>query len=242
MRVTLGWLLAFGMAASAVAEPLALPEFNARGQVRVQLAGDKVHKRVFVPSFRVAFQVAGKVTASTRETYALGSNRSGTRVTANTVLDGVDLARMQQIADAAYADFLERLVAHGYEPLSQEEWSAAPSAAKLDWGRHSTPDAVVTVESTSGATETAYVLVVPSGQRNWPETAMPANLGALRSLTRELQATPLVPRLVVNYVQMNSSGKGRGGLFSRGSEVSTTPLVHAAPYAGGFKFDASFEI
>src|SRR5690606_14426523 len=36
---------------------------------------------------------------------------------------------------------------------------------------------------------------------------------------------------------MESSGSGKSGLFSRGSTVSVTPLVHGGPYAGGFGFD-----
>lgn len=237
MRESALLLVLLAGSAAAAAEPLQLEGFEPDGHTRLQLAGDKLQSTVFVPSFRVAFQIAGKVTASTRESYALGTTRSGTRVTANTVLEGVDLALMQQITDRAYADFQARLAARGYTQLEPAAWMAAASASRLDWGKHSTPEAVVTVESNNGVAESAYVLVVPSGQRNWPETTMPANLGALRGLTRELQATPIIPRLVVNYVQMRSSGKGKSGFFSRGSEVSTAPLLHAAAYAGGFSFD-----
>lgn len=212
-------------------------DFNPAGQARTVMAGEKKSQNVYIPSYRIAFQVAGKVSASTRGGYALGVNRSGTSVTSNTALDGIDFARMQTIADRAHADLVARLQAAGFNVLDDAQWRASPSASKLDWARASSAESPMTVEGKSGNTETAYVLVTPTGMQNWPETVMPANLGASRSLRRELDAVMLVPRLVVNYAQMESSGSGRSGLFSRGSEVSVRPLIHGGGYAGGFGFD-----
>lgn len=219
------------------AEPIDVQGFDPAGHVRMQMAGDKKEMTVFIPSYRVAFQIAGKSTASTRGGYALGMNRSGTRVTTNTVLEGVDFALMQSITDRAHADLVARLQAAGFTVLADEQWQAAPAAAKLDWADASRPGQAVTREGKTGPIDTAYVLVVPTGMRNWPETVMPANLGASRSLRRELDATMVVPRLVVNYVALTSSGRGKSGLFSRGSEVSARPLVHGGAYAAGFGFD-----
>ena len=211
--------------------------FDAAGKARTMLAGEKKSKTVYIPSYRVAFQVAGKVTASTRESYALGTSRSGTSVTSNTALDGIDFVRMQAIADRAHADLVARLQAAGFSVLDDAKWRAAPSAAKLDWAKASTAQAPVTVEGTFGTVKSAFVLVTPTGMQNWPETVMPANLGTSRALRKELDAVMLVPRLVVNYAQMASSGKGKSGFFSKGTNVSVTPLVHGGAYAGGFGFD-----
>jgi hypothetical protein len=222
---------------SALSEPVSITGFNPSGAARTVMAGDKKSQTVFIPSFRVAFQVSGKVTASTRESYAFGTTRSGTRVTSNTVLSGIDQATMQAITDQAYADLKARLEAAGFTVLTDAQWGAAPSAGKLEWGKTSQPGAPVVVQGNLGATQASYVLFTPTGMRNWPETVMPANLGVARSLRRELGATMLVPRLVVNYAQMSSSGVGKGGLLSSGSSVSVQPLIHGGFYAGGFGFD-----
>jgi len=237
-RCLLALLLSTAIAAPTLAAaPVELPGFDPSGKARTVMAGEKKSQNIYIPSYRVAFQVAGKVTASTRESYALGSNRSGTSVTQNTALDGIDFARMQAIADQAHADLVARLQAAGFNVLDDAQWRAAPSAAKLDWAKASTAASPMTVEGKSGTTETAYVLVTPTGMQNWPETVMPANLGASRALRKELDAVMLVPRLVVNYATMESSGKGKSGFFSRGSSTSVTPLVHGGAYAGGFGFD-----
>lgn len=217
--------------------PIDLGNFNPAGHARTVMAGEKKSQNIYIPSYRVAFQMAGKVSASTRGGYALGTNRSGTSVTSNTALDGIDFQQMQAIVDRAHADLVARLEAAGFNVLDEAEWRAAPSASKLDWAKASTAETPMTVEGKSGNTETAYVLVTPTGMQNWPETVMPANLGTSRALRRELDAVMLVPRLVVNYAQMESSGSGKSGLFSRGSEVSVAPAIHGGGYAGGFGFD-----
>ncbi len=106
-RCLLALLLSTAIAAPTLAAaPVELPGFDPSGKARTVMAGEKKSQNIYIPSYRVAFQVAGKVTASTRESYALGSNRSGTSVTQNTALDGIDFARMQAIADQAHADLV----------------------------------------------------------------------------------------------------------------------------------------
>jgi hypothetical protein len=232
------WSLALALSGGVMAaEPVDVGDFDPSGRVRMQMAGDKKQSTVFIPSYRVAFQIAGKATASTRGGFSLGGSRSATRATTDTALDGVDFALMQSIADRAHQDLVARLQAAGFTVLTDEQWRAAPSAAKLEWGEASSAEKSVTREGKTGSIDTAFVIVVPPGMQNWPESVMPANLGASRSLRRELEATMVVPRLVVNYVALSSSGRGKSGVFSRGSEVTARPLIHGGAYAAGFGFD-----
>ncbi len=222
---------------AVIEEPIDLRGIDFSGRTEAMAGGARIHNRVFVPSFRVAFAIKGTVKASQRETYFLGRTTAGQVVTTDNALVNVDFNLMQDIADRAYNDFLDRIEAAGMQLISPAEWTRAPSASQLEWGKRSEAQAPYTVEVGGGYSEVTYLIVTPTGIRNWPETSMPSNLSAIRGLARELNATMLVPRYVLNYAVQESSGGG-GTLFAR-REVSTSvkPMLHGGASGGGFSFD-----
>lgn len=222
---------------AVIEEPIDLRDVDFTGRTEAMAGGARIHNRVFVPSFRVAFAIKGTVKASQRETYFLGRTTAGQVVTTDNALVNVDFNLMQDIADRAYNDFLDRIESAGLQLISPAEWTRAPSASQLEWGKRSEPQAPYTVDVSGGYSEVTYLIVTPTGMRNWPETSMPSNLSAIRGLARELNATMLVPRYVLNYAVQESSGGG-GTIFAR-REVSTSvkPMVHGGASGGGFSFD-----
>ena len=169
---------------AALDAPIVLPSPPPAKFTRNVLAGDKVRPRVFVPSYRVSFMVSAGARARTTDTTA----------SAETVLSGAEPELIQAITDRAYADFIERLTAAGFTVVTQEEWRAADGAAQLKAG---SGDIEIQSMGNLGARQ-AYALVHPTGLGSWPETAMPVNLGPVRSMTRSLDATMVAPRFTVN--------------------------------------------
>lgn len=207
----------------ALSEPIQLPGEVPQRFTRNVWAGDQIRRRIFVPSYRVAFMVGGAATARTTDT----------RATVSTVLRGAEPALIQAITDRAYADLIERLTAAGFEVVPEAEWRAAPSAARLEAGR---PGIQENSRGLNG-TNQSFALVNPTTLGSWPETAMPVNLGAIRGMTRELDATMVAPRFSLSYAVIEARGGGAFGLLSRGAQAGFTPLIHGGPVIAGFTME-----
>lgn len=208
---------------AALDAPIVLPSPPPAKFTRNVLAGDKVRPRVFVPSYRVSFMVSAGARARTTDTTA----------SAETVLSGAEPELIQAITDRAYADFIERLTAAGFTVVTQEEWRAADGAAQLKAG---SGDIEIQSMGNLGARQ-AYALVHPTGLGSWPETAMPVNLGPVRSMTRSLDATMVAPRFTVNYAYVKASGGGPMAIVARGAQASFEPKIHGGPVIGGFSME-----
>ncbi len=208
---------------AALKMPILLPSNPPAKFTRNVFAGDKVRQRVFVPSYRVSFMVAASASAFTTDT----------RAVAQTVLSGAEPALIQAITDRAHADFIERLTAAGFTVVTPEEWRATSGAAKLQAKRG---EIEIQKMSNLGAGQ-VYALVHPTGLDAWPETAMPVNLGPVRTMTRELDATMVAPRFTVNYAYVNAKGGGPMAIIARGAQASYKPMIHGGPVIGGFSME-----
>ena len=222
------WACMAGAAAAqplpaSLAAPIVLPSQPPAKFTRNILAGDKVRTRVFVPSYRVSFMLSAGAQARTTDPTA----------SADTVLSGAEPALIQAITDRAYADFLERLAAAGFTVVTPEEWRAAAGADQLKAGAG---DIEIQKMGNLGARQ-AYALVHPTGLGSWPESAMPVNLGPVRTMTRVLDATMLAPRFTVNYAHVKASGGGPMAIVSRGAQASFQPGIHGGPVIGGFSME-----
>lgn len=203
--------------------PITLPGPVPQRFTRNVWAGDQIRTRIFIPSYRVAFMVAGGASARTTDT----------RASVNTVLRGADPALIQAITDRAYLDLVERLTAAGFEVVPEAEWRAAPSAARLEAG----PAGIQATNRGLNGTGQSFALVNTSTLGSWPETSMPVNLSAIRGMTRELNATMVAPRFSLNYAVMQARGGGAMALLSRGAQASYTPLIHGGPVIAGFSME-----
>lgn len=209
---------------AALTAPITLPGPVPQRFTRNVWAGDQIRRRLFIPSYRVAFMVAGGDSARTTDTTA----------SVSTVLRGADPALIQAITDRAYADLIERLTEAGFEVVPEAEWRSAPSAARLEAGP---PGIQANNRSVNGARQ-SFALVNPSTLGAWPETSMPVNLSAVRGMTRELDATMVAPRFSLNYAVIQARGGGAMGFLSRGAQASFSPLIHGGPVIAGFSMEA----
>lgn len=209
--------------ASALTAPIVLPSTPPARFTRNVFAGDRVRQRVFIPSYRVSFLVAASDSARTTDT----------RANVTTVLTGAEPALIQSITDRAYADLVERLTAAGFSVVTQQEWGATSGAASLN----TKPGDIAIQKMSSNGAEQAYALVHPTGLGAWPETVMPVNLGPVRTMTRELDATMIAPRFTVNYAYVQARGGGPMAILSRGAQASFRPMIHGGPVIGGFSME-----
>lgn len=218
-----GQLAQAGPSVPALSAPITLPSTVPEKFTRNVFAGDKVRQRIFVPSYRVSFMVSSNASARTKSD----------RAQVVTMLTGAEPALIQAITDRAYADFNERLTAAGFTVVPRAEWSATTGAAALKKGAG---EIEIQKMSRTGAGQ-SYALVHPTGLPSWPESAMPVNLGPVRTMTRELDATMVAPRFTVNYAYVVAKGGGPMAILSRGAQASFTPMIHAGPVIGGFSME-----
>ncbi len=106
-------------------------------------------------------------------------------------LENVDFARMQAIADKAYADFLTRLATTGRTILPRDRLQASDGYKKL--------------ELTASTAEKPYTVspLPPIGDK----TAFAlGNWRALNQLSVDTGAVVLVPQIVIDFADVSSSG------------------------------------
>lgn len=87
-------------------------------------------KDVVIGAFRVGFVTYNKVSHSTGTSFLSGPGSAG-RASAKSTLVGVDAGTMQKITDAAYADFVSKLKANGYNVVDRSKLAALPEFKKM---------------------------------------------------------------------------------------------------------------
>jgi hypothetical protein len=126
----------------------------------IHIDGFKGAKRVAISTFNVAFpnenteaaesstsfKVAGITSIGTHFTNKITKTKSASQ---RTMLQGVDQATRQKIADKAYADFVEKLTRAGYEVVGPEElaklapewktWTPLPNFTEGRYGTYVAP-------------------------------------------------------------------------------------------------------
>ena len=195
----------------------------------------KAMKRVVVPQFRVAFVAKTGVSARGGAGLAnlgqsTGYNRTITQAQSARVdmmLGNVDYALMQGLADQLYADFLKRLAAGGKQVVSVDAMRKSSGYPKIEPLKLDKPyvkspfdDPREFVFATPKDLPLAFMHIDThlgnAGAFDQNTTKAFAELGAT------LDALVLVPTVIVDFAQLESSGNSR---FATSAEVSATPRV-----------------
>ena len=179
---------------------------------------------VVVAGFRVVFVTrnaasarSGSGLANLGNTTASGSGARTITQSANAsmevTLENVDFARMQAIADKAYADFLTRLATTGRTILPRDRLQASDGYKKLELTA-STAEKPYTVSPVGTAKH--YTVVSPAALPLWfghfdlpigDKTAFAlGNWRALNQLSVDTGAVVLVPQIVIDFADVSSSG------------------------------------
>lgn len=179
---------------------------------------------VVVAGFRVVFVTrnaasarSGSGLANLGNTTASGSGTRTITQSANAsievTLENVDFARMQAIADKAYADFLSRLAATGRTIVPMDRMRASEGFQRLELTA-STAEKPYSVKPV--ATAKHYTVVSPSALPLWfghfdlplgDKAAFSlGNWRALNQLSVDTGAVVLVPQIVIDFADVSSSG------------------------------------
>lgn len=158
-----GEVQAFTVAAveTAAAEPIVVLDGSDLLEGKLNTAG----KRIYISEFRVLFEVAGEVSASTRAGYLPGTNYGGTQSRIKYQVANVDIAALQALTDKAWADLQERLAASGVKLEDAAGFTAQNGAVYAATEAASTIGAPVYVEQDLGYTERKYLVLTPTGMK-----------------------------------------------------------------------------
>jgi hypothetical protein len=181
--------------------------------------------RLAIAGYQVSFVVRNKSTAHATNILGSGTAKSSME----TFLGNVDYALMQQIADAAYADFVEQMKATGHQVLTLEEVKAAKAYAKLE---------KVSVSATTphrAKLQNMHLIVVPAtGLELWfnkfdglSSGKGGDNVRVLAELEKELQAVVLQPSIALDFAYLEASG----GKFARKASVEAQNGMLLVPAA-----------
>ncbi len=179
---------------------------------------------VVVAGFRVAFVTrngasarSGSGLANLGNTTASGSGARTITQSANAsmevTLENVDFARMQAIADRAYADFMSRLAKTGKTIVPMDRLRATDGFQKLELTA-STTEKPYTVSPVGTAKH--YTIVSPTALPLWfghfdlplgDKSAFAlGNWRALNQLSVDTGAVVIVPQIVIDFADVSSSG------------------------------------
>lgn len=187
----------------------------------------KINKpvRLAIAGYQVSFVVRNKATAHAMNLLGSGTAKSSME----TFLGNVDYALMQEIADAAYADFVEQMKATGHQVLADEEVKAAAAYAKLT---------KVPVSATSAhyaKLQNMHLIVVPAkGHALWFNKfdGLSAgkggdNVRVMGELEKELQAVVIHPSIAIDFAYLDAAG----GKFARKASVEAQNGMLLVPAA-----------
>jgi hypothetical protein len=187
----------------------------------------KINKpvRLAIAGYQVSFVVRNKATAHAMNVLGSGTAKSSME----TFLGNVDYALMQEIADAAYADFVEQMKATGHQVLADEEVKGAKAYAKLT---------KVPVSATSAhyaKLQNMHLIVVPAtGHALWfnkfdglSSGKGADNVRVMGELEKELQAVVIQPSIALDFAYLDAAG----GKFSRKASVEAQNGMLLVPAA-----------
>ena len=227
-RLLLGsFALVLGLAPSAFAIT-AEDCYKANPAKVIDVSGlKKINKpvRLAIAGYQVSFVVRNKSTAHAMNLLGKGTAKSSME----TFLGNVDYALMQEIADAAYADFVEQMKATGHQVLSDEEVKSAKAYAKL------TKVPVSATNAHKVKLQNMHLIVVSAkGQELWFNKYDGLNAGkgadnvrVMGELEKELQAVVIQPSIAIDFAYLDASG----GKFARKASVEAQNGMLLVPAA-----------
>ena len=197
------------------------------------IRGAKGSKRVVVPGYRVLFTTRTKVVARAEDWLGgVGGGRSsGAKASMEVVLGNVDFATLQEIADAAYADFIDELQSNGIEVVTLDAMKASPAYQGMKL-TPSTAEKPYTKRSRDRKTD--YIVVSPSALPLWftnwdgdisDQGMNQTNIRAIMAMAKELDALALYPIMHVDFATVG----GSGGKFARRASVQAKAAIYANP-------------
>lgn len=186
-------------------------------------------KTVHLTEFRVLFEVAGEVTASTRGGYLLGTDYGSTRATVIYKVPQVDIAAFQAITDRAFEDFKARASAAGVQLVySVPEGGGVYVASEPA----STPAQPVFLDKSLGYSKRKFLVMAPTGMMLVPRGF--AGIGA-GNISRRIEwggsnREGISITQTVSIAELESSGGG-STIFKRTSsaEASSQLTVGNSP-------------
>lgn len=189
----------------------------------------KKTNRVAVAGYQVSFVVRNKATAHAMNLLGSGTAKSSLE----TFLGNVDYALMQEIADAAYADFVSQLQASGVELVSADSVRAAKAYQQLE----TTPASAA--QAYKVQFQGAHYITVPAGGNPlWFNKfdglsggkGSSKNIKAMTELSKELNAAVLQPSIAIDFAALETSG----GKFAKRASVEAQTGILVVPAASVF--------
>ena len=199
-------------------------------ETKVQREGPfKGVQRVSIASFKVSF-VHGKIEASHA---GGGLTHRGGNAAAGLKLTGVSEAVMQELTDAAYTDFVQRLTQAGYHVIDRAELKAQPDFAKV---KSETSPQRKSASLFGDKTEIATFAPSSHGDMYWfeSESEKSGGFGFANATTAAMAqyGKTGIKVLSVNYVIDFAGGSGYGGRFARRARVEVGQALTLAPDGG----------
>lgn len=197
-------------------------------------------QRVAVAGYRVAFVVRNSASAYAGSGVAnigqsTGYNRTITQAQNKKIEVGllnVNLQLMQAITDQLYADFIERLKAAGKTVVPPEDLLKAAAFAKLE--RTVAPaNEAYTISPTGDARH--YQVFAPTGLPLYfiageslgdKGPFSQTNNKVLGEISKEINAVLLIPQVVVDFAEVESSGRSN---FRSNAHVDAKPGIALVP-------------
>lgn len=187
----------------------------------------KDNATVIVPRFRVAFITKTKAGATAQA--ALDNSRTQASVRVSTQLDGVDVAQMQAITDAAYANFIDGLKAKG--------WNLVTADQLLTKSQLISGVAAKGIKSGEEVSEGIRIFV-PTGQPVYYSVGEMSGLSGTASLfsgdnaeqihqklLAEQKASIMSVDLTVDFTRYLTAG----GMLATSAEVQVKPVLSVTP-------------
>lgn len=186
-------------------------------------------KTVHLTEFRVLFEVAGEVTASTRGGYLLGTDYGATRATVIYKVPEVDVAAFQVITDKAFEDFKARVSQAGVNlAYSVPEGGGVYVASEPA----STASQPVFIEKNLGYSKRKFLVMAPTGMAVVPRGF--AGIGA-GNISRRMEwvrgnQEGVSITQTVSIAELETSGGGSSILKrSSSAEASSQLTIGNAP-------------
>lgn len=209
--------------AAALASPAAPLGLTLPLEGDLKMAG----KRFYLAEFRVLYEVAGEVSASTRAGHLPGTNYGATSSRIKYEIPKVDVPALQALTDKAYADFQQRLQAAGVLVEPADAFTAQHGAVYPATDVASTADQPVFIEQNLGYTKRKYMVFAPTGMKLHPRGIAGLGAGNIGSridwVKNKLDAFSV--GVALNFTALESSGSGSSILRTEGSSTAAKPAM-----------------